>query len=387
MVGGEPLAVVGEHGVNGRRAFRLDDLPDHVVPRQVERPQRLDAVQPRSAARAAISDRLRLRSSAIGFSTSDVLARSQREQWRGVVEVVRRGDVNDVDLGIGERSAYEPCAPAESGTGPRTPSPTAGRATRRRRPAGGVLRRRAPANRSAIQPEPSTPHRRAGAAIGSGSAGGRERAGKLHGQPAPASRAPPSCIDVMAASATALAVTPSRPVASGRRRPARHASPPRPAARSGRRRRTGAASRPRSRCRAAVPRRCRTRAGSVRLIAPSLADDLAADVVAVAGVQERLAGAQHAVRGAQADQLRVLQPSCDLRRAARRHPRHLDHGRAQQPRHDVELVDRRTRDRELRSGVRGPLTPRLMLCTSTGVPIVPSSTASSAARSRDRSGA
>ena len=113
-----------------------------------------------------------------------------------------------------------------------------------------------------------------------------------------------------------------------------------------------AASRRRSRCRAAArrpphPRRLgqADRAG--------LADDLAADVVAVAGVEERLAGAQHAVRGAQVDHLRVLQALVDLRRAARRRPRHLDHGRAQQPRHHVELVDRRAGDRELRRGVRG----------------------------------
>ncbi len=86
---------------------------------------------------------------------------------------------------------------------------------------------------------------------------------------------------------------------------------------------------------------------------PGLADDLAADVVAVAGVQERLAGAQHAVSGPQVDQLRVLQPLVDLRRAARRHPGHLDDRGTQQPRHDVELVDRGAGDRELRGGVRG----------------------------------
>ena len=57
-------------------------------------------------------------------------------------------------------------------------------------------------------------------------------------------------------------------------------------------------------------------AGSVSASVPGLADHLAPDVVAVARVEEDLDGAQHAVGGAQQDQLRVLEP-VGLRRSAR----------------------------------------------------------------------
>ena len=59
------------------------------------------------------------------------------------------------------------------------------------------------------------------------------------------------------------------------------------------------------------------------------------------------------------------EPASDLPTAARRLPAHLDDRRAEQPRHDVELVDRRAGDAELEVASGAALTPRLMQCTST----------------------
>jgi hypothetical protein len=97
-------------------------------------------------------------------------------------------------------------------------------------------------NRSAIHPVPSTPHRTAGAASEGGVRAAGRVLGKLGigallegppgspagGQMAGGSRAgsstatvrPPPCIEVMTASATALAISPSRAVAKGDGRPA-----------------------------------------------------------------------------------------------------------------------------------------------------------------------
>ena len=266
-----------------------------------------------------------------------------------MVEVVRRRDVDDVDLGVGDEVGVRAVRAADA-----DPVRELLRRRDRARPDGDDLLAGVAAQRAGEPlgdpPGAQHPPPQGGRGHRVGHAGDRERAGKGH-RSTFVTR-PPWCIDVMTASATALAVTPSRPGRERGRRTGEHGVDPGlqldPVGVGEPRTPVGGVADPVSLSRVEPHP-----GGLGQADRPGLADDLAADVVAVAGVQERLAGAQHAVRGPQVDQLRILQPLVDLRRAARRHPRHLDDGRAQQPRHDVELVDRGAGDRELRGGVRG----------------------------------
>ena len=123
---GEPLAVVGQHRVHVAEHAVVEELPDHVEAWQVERPHRLGAEHPplRSPFRDLRCLRLVQRERLLH---QHVLARLERKQGVPVVEVVRRGDVDDVDLGIGDEIGVR-------AVGPPDPDPPGELLRRRHRP-------------------------------------------------------------------------------------------------------------------------------------------------------------------------------------------------------------------------------------------------------------
>ena len=168
---GEPLAVVGQHGADVAEHAVVEELPDHVVAsagRTSTAPRR--RTRPRSAAASAICRGLRrvqrerlldqhvlaaprARAGAAGGGRC-AASRCRRRRPRGRRRARRTTRVR----------AAMPTRSANSFADATEREPTATTCWR-------VLRRSEPMNRSAIHPVPSTPQRRAGAAIGSGARG------------------------------------------------------------------------------------------------------------------------------------------------------------------------------------------------------------------------
>ena len=225
----------------------------------------------------------------------DVLAGLQSQQGAGRWARVRGGDVDDVDVGVGDELLVASRRPGRCRARPANACDAGGVAGGRRPcTAGGCGAAREPTKRSAIQPVPMTPQRSggrrprvrgAGGGQGGGN-GGHGRSGLGRGQAAGTRRDGPAAVRAWTRSTASATAVGDQPVlarvasgdAAGPRAPRRSM----PAARAGRRRRTAAASRRRSRWTGSA--RSRPPPGPARRSASGavLADDLAADVVAVA---------------------------------------------------------------------------------------------------------
>ena len=101
VVGVEPLAHVGDDAAQVPEPALLDDLPHDVELGEEERPHRLHAEDPGVAGRVADGPGLG-GVEPHGLLDEDVLARGDGEQRMGEVVVVRRRDVDDVDVRVGD---------------------------------------------------------------------------------------------------------------------------------------------------------------------------------------------------------------------------------------------------------------------------------------------
>ena len=101
VVGVEPLPHVGDGGPQLPEPALLQDLPHDVELGEEERPHGLHAEDPGVAGR--VPDRARLRGvEPHGLLDEDVLPGGDGEQGVGEVVVVRRRDVDDVDVRVGD---------------------------------------------------------------------------------------------------------------------------------------------------------------------------------------------------------------------------------------------------------------------------------------------
>ena len=223
----EPGAVAPEDRADLAEHVGVQHLPDHVELRREQRPQRLGAEEPTRG--REVGELLRLgRVQGDRLLDEDVLARLQREARVRAVPVVRRGDVDDVDLGVGDQVLVRP-------VGVPDPEPPGEGLRGAERPAadgddllgGQPLQRgdepfrdparadHAPAQSGRV---PWVRDPRGGEDVGPGHAPAPTRGTSTR------TRLPSACIEPMTASATALATRPSYAVASGPRSPPPRAS-------------------------------------------------------------------------------------------------------------------------------------------------------------------
>src|SRR5262249_37213378 len=102
MVGGEVLTVVHDDGADLAKDAVVEDLANHVELRQELRPHRLARKQS-SSARGCEYLRCLSGVDAQRLFDQDVLTGGQRSQRTAAVFDVWGGDVDDVDVGIGQQ--------------------------------------------------------------------------------------------------------------------------------------------------------------------------------------------------------------------------------------------------------------------------------------------